>query len=102
MGGVAIQHPHYYTIHLLNNLRQLVTMPPWQTVYDHFSKWNKLGVWERIVNRLNQIVRIRMNRKTISSYGIIDAQSVKTQYASEEREIDGGQKSKGPQTPYHC
>jgi putative transposase len=20
-------------------------LPPWQTVYDHFSKWNKLGIW---------------------------------------------------------
>ncbi|WP_435382080.1 transposase, partial [Crenobacter oryzisoli] len=19
--------------------------PPWQTVYDHFSRWNKQGVW---------------------------------------------------------
>jgi len=70
-------------------------MPSWQTVYDHFRKWNKLGVWERIVDRLNQIVRLRANRKTVSSYGIIDAQSVKTQYASEEREIDGGKKVKG-------
>ena len=29
------------------------------------------------------------------SYGIIDAQSVKTQYAREERGIDGGKKVKG-------
>jgi putative transposase len=29
------------------------------------------------------------------SYGIIDAQSVKTQYASNERGIDGGKKVKG-------
>jgi putative transposase len=70
-------------------------LPPWQTVYDHFSKWNKLGVWERIVDRLNQIVRLKANRKAVPSYGIIDAQSVKTQYASEERGIDGGKKVKG-------
>ena len=74
-------------------------LPPWQTVYDHFSKWNKLGVWERIVDRLNQIVRLKANRKAIPSYGIIDAQSVKTQYASEERGIDGGKKVKGHKRP---
>ena len=34
-------------------------------------------------------------RCAVPSYGIIDAQSVKTQYASEERGIDGGKKVKG-------
>jgi hypothetical protein len=24
----------------------LKDFPPWQTVYDQFSKWNKRGVWE--------------------------------------------------------
>ena len=35
--------------------------------------------------------------RPLPSYGIIDAQSVKTQYASEERGIDGGKKVKGHQ-----
>ena len=69
--------------------------PPWQTVYDHFSRWNKSGVWESILALLNQIRREKVGRKAAPSYGIIDAQSVKTQYASEERGIDGGKKVKG-------
>jgi putative transposase len=69
--------------------------PPWQTVYDHFSRWNKSGVWENMLALLNQIRRKKAGRKASPSYGIIDAQSVKTQYASEERGIDGGKKVKG-------
>jgi putative transposase len=70
-------------------------LPPWQTVYDHFSRWNKLGVWETALDRINQLARIKVGRSAKPSYGIIDAQSVKTQYASEERGIDGGKKVKG-------
>ena len=43
-------------------------LPPWQIVYDHFNKWNKLGVWERIVDRLNQIVRLKANWVILSGY----------------------------------
>ena len=70
-------------------------LPPWKTVYDHFSKWNKQGVWEKALDEANQWHRRKAGKKTNPSYGIIDAQSVKTQYASEDRGIDGGKKVKG-------
>lgn len=70
-------------------------LPPWKTVYDHFSRWNKAGVWEKVLDSLNKIRRQKVGREAAPSYGIIDAQSVKTQYASEERGIDGGKKVKG-------
>ena len=69
--------------------------PPWKTVYDHFSKWNKGGIWEKCLDRLTASHRLKEGRTTLPSYGIIDAQSVKTQYASEEQGIDGGKKVKG-------
>jgi putative transposase len=69
--------------------------PPWQTVYDHFSRWSKRGVWEKCLDKLTVIRRQKTGRCAVPSYGIIDAQSVKTQYASEERGIDGGKKVKG-------
>ena len=31
--------------------------PPWQTVYDHFSRWNKQGVWERVLDELTRAHR---------------------------------------------
>jgi putative transposase len=69
--------------------------PPWQTVYDHFSRWNKRGVWERVLDKLTAHHRKKAGRAVLPTYGIIDAQSVKTQYGSEERGIDGGKKVKG-------
>ena len=69
--------------------------PPWKTIYDHFSKWNKRGIWEKCLDRLTVSHRLKEGRTALPSYGIIDAQSVKTQHASEERGIDGGKKVKG-------
>ena len=69
--------------------------PAWKTAYDHFSRWSKRGVWEAALDALNPRHRAKCARSPSPSYGIIDSQSVKTQYASEERGIDGGKKVKG-------
>jgi putative transposase len=70
-------------------------LPPWQTVYDHYRKWCRNGTWQKILDALNQKSREKQGREPVPSYGIVDSQSVKTQYASEERGIDGGKKVKG-------
>lgn len=31
--------------------------PNWKTVYDHYSKWSKRGVWEAALDHLNRIHR---------------------------------------------
>ena len=31
--------------------------PPWKTVYDHYSIWNRRGVWEAAVDELNALHR---------------------------------------------
>lgn len=31
--------------------------PPWKTVYDHYSKWNKRGVWENALKAINGLAR---------------------------------------------
>ena len=69
--------------------------PPWKTVYDHFSKWNKSGAWESALDEMNRVFRTQKKRSADPSYGIVDAQSVKTQFASEEIGYDGGKKVKG-------
>jgi len=66
--------------------------PPWQTVYDYFKQWCEQGIWEDILDILNQRNRLKQGRQAQPSYGIIDSQSVKTQYNSDERGIDGGKK----------
>lgn len=70
--------------------------PPWQTVYDYFKQWCVNGTWETVLDTLNQKRRIKQGRGAFPSYGMIDSQSVKTQYNSDERGIDGGKKGKGP------
>jgi putative transposase len=70
-------------------------LPPWKTVYDHFRNWNLRGVWETALEEINQRARKKIAKAPTPRDGIIDSQSVKTQYASEERGIDGNQKVKG-------
>lgn len=47
------------------------------------------------VGRVKSATAKKNGRASRPSYGIIDSQSVKTQYDSEERGIDGGKKVKG-------
>lgn len=74
--------------------------PPWQTVYDYFKQWCVAGIWEKVLDVLNRQHRLKQGRHPKPSYGIIDSQSVKTQYNSDERGIDGGKKGKRSQTSY--
>jgi putative transposase len=66
--------------------------PPWETVYYYFKQWNLSGIWEEVLDILNKQDRLKQEREALPSYGIIDSQSVKTKYNSDERGIDGGKK----------
>lgn len=69
--------------------------PPFGTVYDYYRRWCEDGTRERVLDALNTGDRVQRDRNKQPSYGIIDSQSVKTQYCSQERGIDGGKKIKG-------
>lgn len=69
--------------------------PPWQTVYNHFYRLQARGVWDQVLMDLNKKYRLQAGRHFLPSYGLIDAQSVKTQYGGEKRGFDGGKKNKG-------
>ncbi len=68
-------------------------MPPWQTVYNHFKRLNERGVWDQILIDLNKEYRKMVGRNSNPSYGIIDSQSVKTQYRGDQKGFDGGKKN---------
>ncbi len=68
-------------------------MPPWQTVYNHFYRLRQRGIWDQLLVDLNKISRLSAGRNANPSYGLIDAQSVKTQYQGQERGFDGGKKN---------
>lgn len=69
--------------------------PPFPVVYYYFKRWSMKGIWEKVLDQLNKKFRLSRGKKEHPSYGIVDSQSGKTQYGSEDRGIDGGKKIKG-------
>ena len=62
--------------------------PPWQTVYDHYSNWNRRKVWEGALDELTALHREHTGKEPTPSYGIVDSQSVKTVGSSEMHATD--------------
>lgn len=63
--GSASKHPRrriveavFYVVKAGVQWRMLPKdFPPWQTVYDHYAKWNKRGAWEAALDELNALHR---------------------------------------------
>jgi putative transposase len=68
--------------------------PPYKTVNSFYVRAKKAGLWEEMNALLVTLVRIKEGRNPDPTYGLIDSQSVKTVYDSEERGIDGVKKRK--------
>ncbi|MCP4055228.1 MAG: transposase [Mesoflavibacter sp.] len=39
--------------------------PPWKTVYDHFRKWKQAGIWEKVLDFLNEEFRVQNGKKKL-------------------------------------
>lgn len=68
--------------------------PAWQTVYSFFRRAIESGLWDKILQHLVEVTRKKAGRNPNPTYAIIDSQSVKTVYASEQIGFDGGKKTK--------
>ncbi len=70
--------------------------PPWKTVYQIFYRWRRDGTWERIHDRLRELVRRKAGKKRRPTAAIIDSQSVRTTpVGGEERGDDAGKMISG-------
>ena len=69
--------------------------PKWSTVKSFYYRAVENGAWEKVMQYLVKETRRRAGRNENPSYGLIDSQSIKTIYASDNRGIDGGKKRKG-------
>jgi putative transposase len=68
--------------------------PPWKTVYTFFRRMCLQGVWEKVLDFVNKKYRVHVGKNEEPSFAIVDSQSVKTQYNSDNRGYDGGKKNK--------
>jgi transposase len=77
-----------------------IPYPAWQTVYYNFRRWEREGVWDRILHTLRMRMRTRQGRDEEPSAAVIDSQSIKTSAVrGPEKGYDAGKKNLGPQAP---
>jgi putative transposase len=73
--------------------------PKWQTVYYNFRRWEREGVWDRILQTLRMRMRTKQGREEEPSAAIIDSQSIKTSAVrGPEKGYEMEKKNMGPQT----
>ena len=68
--------------------------PPYSTVHSFYRRARLKGLWDRILKHVVKITRENGGRAENPTYALIDSQSVKTTYASDQRSFDGGKKRK--------
>lgn len=74
--------------------------PPYQTVYYHFNKWKKQGIWKSIHDATRDELRQQYGRNEQPSAGSIDSQSVAGSSVKGQRGYDAGKKVNGRKR--HC
>ena len=69
--------------------------PKWQLVYYYYSKWASLDLFDLLLEKLRNRVRVKMGQKSDASLGIMDSQSVRWGNNRSLNSYDGHKKIKG-------
>lgn len=69
-------------------------LPPYGTVFSYFRRWQREGIWERVLEALRMQLRVKEGRDAQPSAAVIDSQSIKTSAVrGPEKGVDMGKKN---------
>jgi transposase len=71
------------------------SFPKWQLVYYYYSKWASLDMFDLLLEKLRNKVRVNMGQNSQASIGIMDSQSVRWGINRALNSFDGNKKVKG-------
>jgi putative transposase len=69
--------------------------PKWQLIYYYYSKWSNLELFDLLLEKLRDKVRIKRGQNGQASVGIMDSQSVRWGNNRSLKGFDGNKKVKG-------
>lgn len=71
-------------------------LPNYKTVFYHYSKWNKLEIWSKILDETNKKARLAAGASETPKELTLDSRTAKSAAGvSEEVGLDAGKKNKG-------
>jgi transposase len=71
-------------------------MPPWQTVYQQFRRWNDTGCFQAMVNDMRCVIRVAQGRSSQPSAAVLDGRTLQSSCESGSRAgYDGYKRRKG-------
>lgn len=72
-----------------------LNFPKWQLVYYYYSKWAALEMFDLLLEKLRNKVRVKMGQNSDPSLGIMDSQTVRWGNNRSLKSFDGNKKVKG-------
>jgi len=72
-----------------------LNFPKWQLVYYYYSKWMALDMFDLLLEKLRNKVRIKKGQTSSASLGIMDSQTVRWGNNRSLKSFDGNKKVKG-------